>query len=296
MRRLRAGRGRRGGAVPGQQRDRRALPARPARRAARRVAPGRRAAPARAAVRSAGAGAGRARRGHHGERPRRAAAAAARARPEPRRRARPLDPSASSQFVSALLLLGPLPARRRGDRARRGAAVAAVRGADRRGAGGVRRSTARARRTDGSCARHRGGLRPATFVVEGDWSAAAFPLAAAAVAGGEVEVAGVRLDSRQGDAAVAGLLAEAGCRVRATTAGRGAGRPGDPARRRRPARHPRPLPGPRGRDRGSGWAAHRPERARRQGERPSRGDGRPPAGDGVPCRRRGRRVHEPGRV
>lgn len=64
-----------------------------------------------------------------------------------------------------------------------------------------------------------GGLRPTRHTVEGDWSAAAFPLCAAAVAGGQVEVVGVRRSSRQGDAAVARLLAEAGCRLRDTAAG-----------------------------------------------------------------------------
>jgi 3-phosphoshikimate 1-carboxyvinyltransferase len=64
-----------------------------------------------------------------------------------------------------------------------------------------------------------GGLTPAQLEVEGDWSAAAFPLAAAAVAGGEVEVVGVRLGSHQGDAAVVDLLARTGCVVRASTRG-----------------------------------------------------------------------------
>jgi 3-phosphoshikimate 1-carboxyvinyltransferase len=64
-----------------------------------------------------------------------------------------------------------------------------------------------------------GGLRPATLRVEGDWSAAAFPLCAAAVAGGRVEVCGVRRDSRQGDAIVASLLEQAGCEVEATEEG-----------------------------------------------------------------------------
>jgi 3-phosphoshikimate 1-carboxyvinyltransferase len=64
-----------------------------------------------------------------------------------------------------------------------------------------------------------GGLTPAQFDVEGDWSAAAFPLAAAAVVGGEVEVIGVRLGSHQGDAAVVDLLAQTGCVVRASSRG-----------------------------------------------------------------------------
>lgn len=64
-----------------------------------------------------------------------------------------------------------------------------------------------------------GGLAPAELTVEGDWSAAAFPMAAAALSGGEVEVAGVRLDSPQGDAAVLGILARAGCTVRDSARG-----------------------------------------------------------------------------
>ncbi|MBI4917321.1 MAG: 3-phosphoshikimate 1-carboxyvinyltransferase [Acidobacteria bacterium] len=129
-----------------------------------------------------------------------------------------LDPSESSQFVSALLLLGPC--------LRDGVEIVLEAAPPSRpyvaltaevlAAFGGRCESAE----DGRIVRAApGGLRPATFVVEGDWSAAAFPLAAAAVAGGEVEVAGVRRDSHQGDAVVAGLLAEAGCRVRATTQG-----------------------------------------------------------------------------
>lgn len=64
-----------------------------------------------------------------------------------------------------------------------------------------------------------GGLRPVSFAAEGDWSAAAFPFSAAAVVGGRVEVGGVRRASRQGDALVATLLEEAGCKVRETPAG-----------------------------------------------------------------------------
>jgi 3-phosphoshikimate 1-carboxyvinyltransferase len=64
-----------------------------------------------------------------------------------------------------------------------------------------------------------GGLRPAVFAVEGDWSAAAFPLAAAAVAGGQVEVLKVRRNSRQGDAVALELLAAAGCIVHGSAGG-----------------------------------------------------------------------------
>ncbi len=129
-----------------------------------------------------------------------------------------LDASASSQFVSALLLLGavlpegitvrlasPPPSRPYVDLT---IEVLAAFGAGATVA------------PDGTlCSVSGGGLGAARFTVEGDWSAAAFPVAAAAVAGGEVEVVGVRRESRQGDAAVLGLLAAAGCEVRPT--GRG---------------------------------------------------------------------------
>ncbi len=61
--------------------------------------------------------------------------------------------------------------------------------------------------------RGRQSYQPTFLEVEGDWSAAAFPMAAAAVTGGTVEVAGVHRSSRQGDAVVADLLAACGCEV-----------------------------------------------------------------------------------
>jgi 3-phosphoshikimate 1-carboxyvinyltransferase len=123
-----------------------------------------------------------------------------------------LDASASSQFVSALLLLAPrLPG---------GLAVELTAAPPSRPYIGLTLEVLRAfggaveMRDDGRRFRAVGPLRPAVFTVEGDWSAAAFPCAAAAVAGGEVTVAGVRLDSAQGDAVIARLLADAGCGVR----------------------------------------------------------------------------------
>ncbi len=59
----------------------------------------------------------------------------------------------------------------------------------------------------------RGPLQPRQVTVEGDWSAAAFPLVGVAVAGGDVLVRGVRQGSVQGDAAVADILHRAGCEV-----------------------------------------------------------------------------------
>jgi 3-phosphoshikimate 1-carboxyvinyltransferase len=128
-----------------------------------------------------------------------------------------IDPAASSQFVSALLLLGA--------RLRDGLVVRLEREPPSRPyldltaevleAFGARCEADDGGRTYGV----HGPLRPAEFEIEGDWSAAAFPMAAAAVAGGTVEVAGVRADSGQGDALVATLLARAGCDVSATDRG-----------------------------------------------------------------------------
>ena len=53
-------------------------------------------------------------------------------------------------------------------------------------------------------------LQPTRYEVEGDWSAAAFFLAAVAVAGGELEVGPLDPASRQGDRAVLRILADAG--------------------------------------------------------------------------------------
>lgn len=54
--------------------------------------------------------------------------------------------------------------------------------------------------------------RPRTHTVEGDWSQAAFFLAAGAL-GGDVTVTGLRPDSLQGDKAIAELLARGGARL-----------------------------------------------------------------------------------
>jgi 3-phosphoshikimate 1-carboxyvinyltransferase len=129
-----------------------------------------------------------------------------------------LDPAASSQFVSALLLLGP--------RLSRGLSVRLT---------GMPPSrpylslTLEALRVFGGEASWDEGaliarvsgrpLRSAALTIEGDWSAAAFPLAGVAVAGGQVELAGVGVESRQGDAAMLALLAGSGCRVAATPDG-----------------------------------------------------------------------------
>ncbi len=55
-----------------------------------------------------------------------------------------------------------------------------------------------------------GGLTPTRRRIEGDWSAAAFPIAAAGVAGGWVQVPGLDRESVQGDRLVCEILADAG--------------------------------------------------------------------------------------
>ena len=55
--------------------------------------------------------------------------------------------------------------------------------------------------------------RAAQHAVAGDWSAAAFPLVAAAVTGGRVQVRGLRGDSPQGDRAIVGLVGSFGAKV-----------------------------------------------------------------------------------
>jgi 3-phosphoshikimate 1-carboxyvinyltransferase len=58
-----------------------------------------------------------------------------------------------------------------------------------------------------------GGLRPATYEIEGDWSAAAFSLAAVAVSGGAVDVGPLAPASLQGDREVVEILRRAGLGV-----------------------------------------------------------------------------------
>lgn len=58
-----------------------------------------------------------------------------------------------------------------------------------------------------------GALRGTEVEIEGDWSSAAYPLAAAAVTGGSVTVEGLRVDSRQADVAITDLLRRVGATV-----------------------------------------------------------------------------------
>lgn len=66
-----------------------------------------------------------------------------------------------------------------------------------------------------------GGQVPSArrFDVEGDWSAAAFPMVAAAITGGEVTVLGLGTDSSQGDRAVVEVLRSFGAEVTPTDEG-----------------------------------------------------------------------------
>lgn len=61
-----------------------------------------------------------------------------------------------------------------------------------------------------------GEYRPTEVTIEADASSASYPLAVAAVAGGRVTVEGLGSASRQGDARFADLLAEMGCAVSRT--------------------------------------------------------------------------------
>jgi 3-phosphoshikimate 1-carboxyvinyltransferase len=129
-----------------------------------------------------------------------------------------LDASASSQFVSALLLLGArlpggLEVRLTGEPPSQPYLALTIE---------VLRAFGVAAGYDRVALRAWVGPsmpRPAELTVEGDWSAAAFPLAAVAVAGGEITLAGLHRDSVQGDAAVLRVLVEAGCGASATEAG-----------------------------------------------------------------------------
>jgi hypothetical protein len=203
-----------------------------------------------------------------------------------------LDPSASSQFVSALLLLAPrLPG---------GLEVELAAPPPSRPYIGLTLEVLRAfgasveTRGDDRWFRVAGPLVPGSYTVEGDWSAAAFPCAAVAVAGGEATVAGVRLASAQGDTLIARLLADAGCSVRETADGIAIA---GPALRpvRADLRDSPDLFGARGRGLADRRTPDRPGWPRDQGERPAGGDGRVPAGARSAGARRGRQLRGRGR-
>ncbi len=62
-----------------------------------------------------------------------------------------------------------------------------------------------------------GSYRPRSFVVEADASAAVYPWCAAAITGGAVSVLGISASSTQADLGVLEILEAMGCRVRRTT-------------------------------------------------------------------------------
>jgi 3-phosphoshikimate 1-carboxyvinyltransferase len=63
------------------------------------------------------------------------------------------------------------------------------------------------------------GYRSSDFVVEPDASAAVYPMLAAAISGGRVEIGGLQADSSQPDMAVSGVFEEMGCRLESTDTG-----------------------------------------------------------------------------
>lgn len=121
-----------------------------------------------------------------------------------------LDAGASSQYLSALLMAG-LAAR----------APVAVKVAALASEPYVDLTLDAVAELGGRVAREGGGYRVEPGVggavtavtVEGDFSAAAYPAAAAALADGEVEIAGLRAASRQGDRGFIDLLARMGAQV-----------------------------------------------------------------------------------
>lgn len=125
-----------------------------------------------------------------------------------------IDASRSSQFVSAVLLAAPLA---RGDvelALREGVLVSrpyvdlTLECMRRFGAEGGWAA-------EGTLLRVRGGTgyRPTRYAVEGDASAATYPMAAAAITGGRVRVEGVPGDSLQPDLRFAEVLERMGCEV-----------------------------------------------------------------------------------
>jgi 3-phosphoshikimate 1-carboxyvinyltransferase len=62
-------------------------------------------------------------------------------------------------------------------------------------------------------------VRPTDVAIEGDWSSASYLFAAAAIAPGRVEVRGLEVGSRQGDARFLQVLEAMGCRTRGSGTG-----------------------------------------------------------------------------
>ncbi len=123
-----------------------------------------------------------------------------------------LPPTASSQFATALLMIGPLL--RTGLRLELEGRVPSRPYLDLTEEVLLTFGVAIERDRGGAHWRVAGGRpRPVSLSVDGDWSAAAFFLAAAALAGGRVEVVGLSHSSRQGDRRVVEVLARAGLAV-----------------------------------------------------------------------------------
>jgi 3-phosphoshikimate 1-carboxyvinyltransferase len=123
-------------------------------------------------------------------------------------------PEVSSQFVSALLLAAPLM--RHGLELSVEGPVPSAPYLDLTEE--VLRAFGAKIERDSDCRQWRvatEALRPTSYAVEGDWSAAAFVLAAVAVAGGRVDVGSLDPTSRQGDRRVSTVLAKAGVRLEA---------------------------------------------------------------------------------
>jgi 3-phosphoshikimate 1-carboxyvinyltransferase len=118
---------------------------------------------------------------------------------------------ASSQFLSSMLLVAPYAAEAMTVTGTAGLSSAAyvMLTVDVMGAFGVSVTPT----GDAAFAVGTGGYAPATFSVEADASGASYPLAAAAITGGEVLVPGIAESSRQSDAAFASLLRRMGCTV-----------------------------------------------------------------------------------
>jgi 3-phosphoshikimate 1-carboxyvinyltransferase len=129
-----------------------------------------------------------------------------------------VDASASSQYLSALLLVAPFAS---GDlRIRAGETLPSRPYVD-LSLEVMEAFGAEASREESGLWRVRAGRTYGgrEFEVEGDWSSASYFLAAAAVCEGEVEIVGVRRTSRQGDAVFVGFLEALGCRARDTERG-----------------------------------------------------------------------------
>jgi 3-phosphoshikimate 1-carboxyvinyltransferase len=126
----------------------------------------------------------------------------------------PVDPSRSSQFVTALLLVAPL-AERTVELVLSGPAVSRP----------YLTSTMEVMGAFGAEVEDLGerfivkptGYRAAHYFIEADASAAAYPLVAAAITGGSVGVEGIPSSSTQPDLALVGVLESMGCTARRMT-------------------------------------------------------------------------------